>query len=215
MKLKKNFTIYCWKFKMNMEKLANSYYNRGLAWAQQNHISEATAELKKAVSLYPKHTTAWNLLGLCYYRLGLFKSAEYCWRESLQQAADMPNEAKRYLEDLNTTLNHIRPVLKNIHDLIDQKHYRQAGRRWEEEIINTLDPSVSLYNYGGILYYLGGNRPKALYLWQNALIMDLSNQQTTKYISYSNFYRSKTPLKRVKESISGFLNHFHHIYRRR
>lgn len=67
-----------------IDQLSRLYYNKGLELLHTNKINDALIVLKKSISLVDTNISAWNLLGLCYYRLCRFKMAEYCWKESLK-----------------------------------------------------------------------------------------------------------------------------------
>ena len=58
------------------DSLALRYYNNGLQDAMDKNIKSAVENLSKAVTYDNNSIAAWNLLGLCFYRLGRFKMAE-------------------------------------------------------------------------------------------------------------------------------------------
>ncbi len=183
-----------------IENLAFYYYNAGLSLAQEKYITSATKELKKAVSLYHSCIPAWNLLGLCYYRLGNFEAARHCWDESLT-VNPVSNEANRYLYKLNHLLEIFSPLASEIQQLAEKKHYKIASRRWEKDILNRFDPAVELFNYGGILKILSGKKDAAIMLWKKSLELDKSNKLAANYIIKSTDKTGFIPklLKRIKK----------------
>ncbi len=65
------------------DNLSYYYYNIGLKNARIKDITHAIDALSISVALKEDNIPAWNLLGLCYYRLGKLPTAEYCWMTSL------------------------------------------------------------------------------------------------------------------------------------
>lgn len=164
-----------------LQNWAVLYYNKGLKLAKQKYISDAVQELKKAVSIDGAGTEGWDLLGLCYYRLGEYKNAEYCWSESLKLKPE-GIDASRYLEEVSTLLNALAPVLSDIEELAAKRKFKRASSRFEKEIIPFFGPAAALFNFGGLLRYAVGDRREAIGFWKKTLELDRSNPQAVYYI---------------------------------
>lgn len=71
-----------------IDNLSYYYYNIGLERARKRDITHAIDALSVAVALKEDNIAAWNLLGLCHYRIGKLPTAEYCWMVSLYSSND-------------------------------------------------------------------------------------------------------------------------------
>ncbi len=163
------------------DRMAVYYYKKGLELARDNFIGDAVEDLKKAVSLNDKNTVAWNLLGLCCYRLGRYKTAEYCWQESLL-IAPAQKDVKEYLADLRMVTAKFFPVINTVQELAARGLYKKATRLFEQEIIRVFDPAAEVLSYGGVLRCLAGSNRRAVKLWKQALELNRSDTRAVGYI---------------------------------
>ncbi|MDD4113491.1 MAG: hypothetical protein PHC56_10755, partial [Herbinix sp.] len=85
--------------------LSYHYYNIGLERARNNEITHAVDALSIAVALKDDNIPAWNLLGLCYYRLGKLPTAEYCWITSLYSSNGINVNIANGIINANNTNN--------------------------------------------------------------------------------------------------------------
>ncbi len=164
------------------ENLSHFYYNRGLELARQDKITAALRNLVKAVSYHSENISAWNLAGLCFYRLGSYKTAEYCWSQSVSRSPQ-ENAAVCYLADLGLTLAETAPYFSQITSLCTQGKYGDAARLLKREIYGRFDLSAGLLNYLGILHILDGRTGAAAECWQAALSIDNSGTATSLYLA--------------------------------
>lgn len=164
------------------ENLSRYYYNQGLQEARQRQIGMAVRSLASAVSFDSKNAQAWNLAGLCHYRLGSFKTARWCWQKSMeiQPAA---NGAAAYLDDLEQNLQAAAPAFNKVASLATQKKYRQAARILREEICSRFGSAAALYNYLGVLEVLGGKPGEAARCWESVLKIDSGNAAAERYLA--------------------------------
>ncbi|NLX90400.1 MAG: tetratricopeptide repeat protein [Firmicutes bacterium] len=163
------------------ENLSLFYYNKGLQQARESRISTAAKTLVKAVSYDRGNIQAWNLAGLCYYRLGEYKSAAYCWTQSLRQVPEN-NGATTYLADLQNALEETDPYFSRVLSLCRQQHYRQAAGILSKEICSRFALSAALWNYLGVIHLLSGRTNAAVKCWQTVLSIDKSNVAATRYL---------------------------------
>lgn len=182
------------------DKLFGYFYNKGLENSKDNDITGAIRALIKAISIKGNDTTGWNLLGLCYYRLGDLATAEYCWAASLQINGEAENEAINYLECVKNEIEFVKENIIPVKDLLIQKKYKKALKVFENKVLwkkikkddssNNSESSVNFLakehaiflNYAGLLYMLNKKRKKALILWKKAIRLDKSNSEALKYI---------------------------------
>lgn len=164
------------------ENLSRYYYNKGLKEARERQISLAVRSLASAVSFDSKNCQAWNLAGLCHYRLGSYKTARWCWQKSmeLQPAA---NGAAAYLDVLEQNLQLAETSLNKVASLAAQKKYREAARILQEEICSRFDFAAALYNYLGVLQVLGGKPGEAAQCWESVLKIDSGNAAAERYLA--------------------------------
>ncbi|OGO77587.1 MAG: hypothetical protein A2Y23_11530 [Clostridiales bacterium GWB2_37_7] len=164
------------------DSLALRYYNNGLQDAMDKNIKSAVENLSKAVTYDNNSIAAWNLLGLCFYRLGRFKMAEYSWIQSLNKQSER-NPAQAYLKELRNDFEGVAPFFVLVSELCSKKKYKKAVDVFEREIVVRLDSSVEVLNYFGVLKILAGERKRAIKVWERALSIDHSNEKAKLYIS--------------------------------
>lgn len=164
------------------ESLSRFFYNSGLRLAGENQISEAVQNLVKAVSYNSDNTEAWNLAGLCYYRLGKYKTAEYCWKQSVNKRRE-GNAANDFLEDLRISQAETAPYFSQVASLCQQRKYGYAAGIVSKEICTRFDLSVGLLNFLGVLRMLDGKTKEAVKCWTTVLNMDKSNADADLYLT--------------------------------
>jgi tetratricopeptide (TPR) repeat protein len=87
------------------DNLSYYYYNIGLKNARIKDITHAIDALSIAVVLKEDNIPAWNLLGLCYYRLGKLPTAEHCWMTSLYISNGITTNDKANANSVNNANN--------------------------------------------------------------------------------------------------------------
>ncbi|MFO7953105.1 MAG: tetratricopeptide repeat protein [Bacillota bacterium] len=164
------------------EHLSRIYYNRGLELAREDYPKEAVLNLRKAISYDPDNISAWNLTGLCYYRMGKFKTAGYCWAHSVNRNRET-NKATDYLVDLKAAFKETGPSFNRLYKLCADRKYHQAAKILNNEIIPHFDASEDLLNMLGILRLLEGKPRMAMDCWEKALTV---NKKSTAALCYLN-----------------------------
>lgn len=164
-----------------LENLSRFYYNKGLRLAREDEIGPAVQNLTKAVSYNSDNIEAWNLAGLCYYRLGKYKTAEYCWTQSVNKRRE-GNAASDYLADLMNTLEETGPYFSQIASLCQQEKYGQAAGILSKKICSRFDLSIGLLNFLGVLQVLDGKINRAVKCWTTVLSLDKSNADARLYL---------------------------------
>ncbi|MEW6623618.1 MAG: tetratricopeptide repeat protein [Bacillota bacterium] len=157
------------------------YYNKGLRLAREDQLGPAVQSLTKAVAYNSDNIEAWNLAGLCYYRLGKYKTAEYCWTQSVNKRHE-ENAAGFYLADLRSTLEETGPSFSQVACLCRQEKYGQAAGILSREICSRFDLSTGLLNFLGVLWALDGKTNKAVKCWTTVLSLDKSNADAMVYL---------------------------------
>jgi tetratricopeptide (TPR) repeat protein len=165
-----------------IKNLSAAYFNTALQLARDNQPGRAVTTLLKAVNYDSENTEAWNLTGLCHYRLGNYKSARYCWQQSLQHAP-AENPAAFYLNDLNGALSETAPWFEEVTSLCRQKKYGPAATIFRTKICSRFPPSVHLLNYLGVLKMLEGKTKEAGKCWSDALSLDKENADAVRYLN--------------------------------
>lgn len=164
-----------------IEILSRFHYNKGLQLANADQLSEAVQELIKAVSYDSNNVDVWNMAGLCYYRLGKYKTAEHCWTQSIDKCRE-ENPADDYLTDLRNTILETAPYFSQVASLCKQKKHGQAAGIVSKEICGRFGPSVELQNYLGVLRVLDGKINAAAKCWTTALSIDKANTVARLYL---------------------------------
>lgn len=165
-----------------IENLSRFYYNQGLRQARERQIGTAVQSLTKSVSYDSGNIQAWNLAGLCYYRLGKYKTAQYCWKQSLQRQV-AGNAAAEYLADLSSDLEEAAPYFAMVASLSKNRKYKQAAAVLSKEICSRFDSGTALLNYLGLLLALSGRISGAVKCWTTALSIDRSNAAAAQYLA--------------------------------
>ncbi len=86
-------------YNVDLRKIANAYYNRGLERAQLQDLSGAAVFLKQALHFDKYCTDARNLLGLIFYEMGETAEALVQWVISMNLAPEN-NRADYYLDEI-------------------------------------------------------------------------------------------------------------------
>lgn len=165
------------------ERLAVHYYNSGLASMQNGDFSQAADLLRSSLSFEQDYPQVWNLLGLCYYRLGCFDKAGSAWKNALAIKNDEA-QARSYLENLKG----IKRLAESYNRALE---YAKNGHYWKALL--TLYPyrkqcfhfTLMSNLYGHCLYKAGFKR-KAIKIWQHSLTLDRGNRQAWLYLKLSN-----------------------------
>jgi len=184
------------------ENLSLFYYNKGLQQAREEQISTAVKTLAQAVSYDRDNIQAWNLAGLCHYRLGKYKTAEYCWTQSLRQHPE-GNTAAGYLADLKNTMEETASYFSQVASLCRQQKYKEAAKILSKNICSRFAPSAELWNYLGVIQLLDGKTIAAVTSWRTVLSIDRSNAAAARYLEAVEHRWSYKVLK-WKERLWGF-----------
>ena len=166
-------------------KLSAYYYNLGIVEATRNNLTNAANFLQKSVCYDSTNVNSWNLLGLCFYRIGKFPMAEYCWTESLKNGDT--NHAMYYLDSIgNSEMKEAVSCLSKAIRLAKCGEYKQSLSILEENKQIPLIKSPQLINYMGILKYLSRNKLAAKADWKKAAQLDKSDIRPTTYLEYTS-----------------------------
>jgi tetratricopeptide (TPR) repeat protein len=177
-----------------IETLSYFHYNKGLQLARADQLSEAVQELIKSVSYDCNNVNAWNLAGLSYYRLGKYKTAEYCWTQSVDKRQE-GNTVGDYLTDLRNTIQETSPYFSQVAYHCRQKKHGQAAGIVSKEICSRFGSSADLQNYLGVLLVLDGKIKAAAKCWTNTLSIDKSNADARLYLNEAENHLSYKLLK--------------------
>ncbi len=163
------------------EQLFQGYYNRGLELARAACLKEAVSSLMKAISYDQDNIAAWNLAGLCYYRMGKYKTAGYCWAHSVNRNRE-GNKAAAYLAELNQALKETSFSFNRLYKLCAEKNYRHAAAVLSKEIMPHFDSSEDLLTMLGVLKLLEGKPGMAVECWEKALAVNKRSAVALRYL---------------------------------
>ncbi len=181
------------------DKLSQIYYNRGLQLSRAAFLHEAAASLIRAISYDPNNISAWNLDGLCYYRMGKFKTAGYCWAHSVNRSRE-GNRALAYLVDLKMALQETGPAFNRLNKLCADKKYGHAAAVLKKEIIPFFDAAEDLLTMLGILKLLEGKPGPAVECFKKAVAVNKRSPAAWRYLAVAKqkpgyrFFRIKARL---------------------
>ncbi len=181
------------------DQLSQIYYNRGLKLSRAACLHEAATSLIKAISCDPNNISAWNLAGLCYYRMGKFKTAGYCWAHSVNRSREN-NKALAYLTDLKMALQETGPAFDRLYKLCADKKYGHAAAVLKKEITPCFDAAEDLLTMLGVLRILEGKPGLAVECWEKAVAVNKRSPAALRYLKAVKqkpgyrFYRIKARL---------------------
>lgn len=173
------------KMKLKMIKsLSEHCYNRGLMQARKKCLHRATRYLAGAVGYNRHNIKAWNLAGLCYYRRGSYKTALYCWEQSLRAEKTEPgiNEAERYLSELKSAVDDTKQHFEALDSCRRDKQYARAVTILRDRIIPRFDQSAELLNMLGLYIALSGKTVAAEDCFKQALFINREDRRAATYL---------------------------------
>ena len=165
---------------------AQSYFEAGGLAIKRQKLSDAIKYLKKASICEElkeqQKSDTYNMLGLCYYRLGEWEGAEKFWKQSVEIMPDEDNRAYKYLEELESKgALAYKQVYENALMHIKQGKYGKVSReiiRYSKGNIMT----VRLWNILGLCEWKVGRNKNAYSCFKNALQKDVSHPITLRYL---------------------------------
>lgn len=160
------------------------YYNMGIEQINNNDITEAIQHFEKSLTFHSKNIICMNILGLCYYMLGMFDRALTLWKTSLQTQQD-DNEAKKYTNFMQSDgFKSFMDAYNLCLEYVEKGKYLKALRVIIPFKMN-YPYLMNVLNITGLLYYKLGLKHHAVKLWKDVLKSDASNKAAIKYISSS------------------------------
>lgn len=149
------------------DRLHNIFYNQGLQNIRDFKLEEGRKRLIKAIAFDNSQIATWNLLGLVYYRLGRYISADYCWKVSVDLDTSA-NSAIGYLKASEQEFSIVEPYLARINDLIKVKSFKKA-KKVIREIPEQIANKVDILNFFGLIMLLGSDADSARAYWIKSL----------------------------------------------
>lgn len=169
---------------MIQDELSSYYYSLGLDLAKGSNMTEGIEALKKAVGLKPSTWNAWNVLGLCLYRLGDFQSAKDAWEKSISiYDAEGENPAAHYIEAImeDSFINLCNKYNSSL-SLAKKGNFKEAARILESKDFHNCQ-IVKFVNLWGLCKFAQGRRKEAVRIWSASLQIDVGNEDTIRYIT--------------------------------
>lgn len=159
-----------------IENLYQFYFNQGLGSAKNDYLTLAVESLKKAVVLKADAAEAWDLMGLCYYRMGRFGNSRFCWGQSASFSRLWQNDIEE--EKLHLCLQQIEPLLK-------KKRFKKAVRIFEK-MTASIEGKAHLLSFAGMIKLKSKDYKGAVSDFTQALTIDRSNSKAAEYLIYIN-----------------------------
>jgi tetratricopeptide (TPR) repeat protein len=164
---------------MICKELESYYYNKGIDLFENNRITEAIQVFNSA-AVIDNNIEILNLLGLCYYRLGEFEKSLCYWHKSIEINSTDDNYANAYIKDLiSKEFSDVCEKFNKSLLLCKENKYKQALK-----ILSNLPvyEFVKVANVYGLCNFAVRKKEKALYIWKQALKVDVDNEETLNYI---------------------------------
>lgn len=147
--------------------LADIYFARALWHAGNADLSAAICLAAAALGMAPQKENAWKLAGLCYYQLGNYNMADYCFQQ-------LTDERARLLAETHVKQEEMRSVIA----LVKQGYYKKAAAD-----LAAADKTIGQWNYLGCLYAVLQQKEKAAECFVAVLKKDHSNTCALKCLS--------------------------------
>lgn len=147
--------------------LAEQYFTRALDSAKRSEISAALRFASITLGLAPTDEKAWRLAGLCYYQLGNYEMAGYCFGQFTAEREDLQAAILKKQEEMKPTIA-----------LTRQGNYKKAAA-----YLAAADKTIGEWNYLGCLYAVLGQKEKAAECFTAVLRMDHGNANALDYLS--------------------------------
>lgn len=152
---------------MMNHKLPEIYFAMALDQAEKSDVSAALRTVSSALGMMPEDERFWKLAGLCYYQLGNYEMAGYCFGRITEEREEWQAAAHNKQDEMN-------PVIA----LAEQGNYKKAAAS-----LSAADKTIGEWNYLGCLYAVLGRREQAADCFVKVLAMDRSNACALKYLS--------------------------------
>lgn len=197
----------------NLKHISNEFYNRGLRKSQNRDISGAIKELEKSIAYDSANYYARNLIGLCYYEIGMYGEASKNWFLSRYNEFD-DNNVQKYIDEIGVELSENKELVTSIElyneALIKIQNKEIAGaHQLLTEAIEKNERLVPAYNLLILVNLIQGQKDSAIPLIDKVLSIDCKNQKALYYYAYAtqNKFRptqntmNRLPIVQEKETI--------------
>lgn len=149
------------------KKLSDFYFSKAFYLAKNANLTDAVIYASISLGLDAENTQSQILAGLCYYQLGNYAMAKYCFRHS-----------PYYMDHMKDPISQKECELELIRQLTEKKQYKKAAHLLEK---NT-DKSICQFNYLGCLYAVLEEKDKAVNNFLKALNGDCKNTDALFYL---------------------------------
>ena len=171
-------------------KLSNTYYNMGLAKARVRDLSGAADLLKRSVRIDKRNINARNLLGLVYFEMGECVAAFTEWVIS-KNIKPEKNVADSYLKAVQSNPNKLNLMNQSIKKY---NHSLEAARQGSidmaiiqlKKILNMNPNFLKAQQLLALLYMKNEEYDRALKILNKAILIDINNTLTLKYMDEIN-----------------------------
>lgn len=158
------------------DELSDYYFLKALDLAKNADLSGAVWHASASMGINKEREDCRRLAGLCYYKLGNYTMAEYCF-----------NNSEYYIENIKELISRKKELMSSIKELADKKHYKRAAKELEK----VADKSINEYNYLGCLYAILHKKEKAIECFLEAYKEDKYNKDTLHYMGHIQFIKKR------------------------
>lgn len=149
------------------DEVASHYFRRALAAAKRGELTNATRYAAVSLGVNRENDDCRKLAGLCYYQLGNYTMAEYCF-----------NNSPYYNEIIKDMLKEKRNAVNEVRKLVDTQQYKKAIK-----ILEKIEAkNVNEHNYLGCIYAALQKKEKATACFLRALEEDTTNVDALRYL---------------------------------
>ena len=158
------------------DNLIDHLYTQGLRAAQDSDLKKACYYLNLVLKVDETHQFSRKLLGLCLFRKGNYEV-------SFQVISELKED---YLL-LRDALTYKKAEFEKINRVVTLQKYKQALK-----VLGQIKEKSALeYNYEGCLYMILNKKNKARVSFEQALIIDRSNEEAWNYLNHLPISKKK------------------------
>lgn len=197
----------CMRF-INMDNIlkhiSNEFYNKGLKKAYDRDITGAIKCLEKSIAYDSGNYYARNLIGLCYYEIGMYGEASKNWLKSRYNEFD-DNIVQKYINEIGVELAKNDDLVNSIElynqALVKMNNKEIAGAyQLLTEAVEKNPKLVPAYNLLIVVHLIQGQKDAAIPLIDKVLEIDIRNEKALNYYAYATknkFRPSKNTMNRL------------------
>jgi len=155
-------------------------YNSAIEHIKNKELYSACRKLEDAV-IESDDVRPFNLLGLCYLRIGKLSISKQCFDKSLT-ISSFDNDANYYQKKLGEAIESFEEMYKKLQFLYKNELYNEALDFIEKNLKLYINDTQYYFDIIGILNWKLKKHNEAIEFWKKSLDVNIENQAACRYI---------------------------------